>query len=100
MLSGGQQQILAIGRALAGSPKILMLDEPTNGLAPMLVNRVVDIVREVCGRGIGVLLVEQRLEVAQATCDFIHVLQHGKIIHHTTGDDAGLPALVHAAYLS
>jgi ABC-type branched-subunit amino acid transport system ATPase component len=99
-LSGGQQQILAIGRALAGHPQILMLDEPTNGLAPILVNRVVSIIKDVRARGIGVLLVEQRLEVAQAACDVVHVLQHGKVIEVRRGDDPELPAIVHAAYLS
>jgi branched-chain amino acid transport system ATP-binding protein len=99
-LSGGQQQMVAIGRALAGDPEVLMLDEPTNGLAPILVERVIHIVREVCAQGIGVLLVEQRLEVAQAAADELHVLQHGRIVHTTTGDDPGLAAIVHAAYLS
>lgn len=99
-LSGGQQQMLAIGRALAGDPQVLMLDEPTNGLAPILVDRVVTIVREIAQRGIGVLLVEQRLEVAQAAADEIHVLQHGRIVHTGRGDDPNLPSVVHAVYLS
>lgn len=98
-LSGGQQQFLAIGRALAGGPTVLMLDEPTNGLAPMLVERVIEIVRAIRTRGVGVLLVEQRLEVAQAVGDEIRILQHGQLVHTTTRDDPDLPELVHAAYL-
>ncbi len=98
-LSGGQQQFLAIGRALAGRPTVLMLDEPTNGLAPMLVDRVVEVVRDIRSRGVGVLLVEQRLEVAQAVGDEIHILQHGRIVHSTGADDPDLADRVHAAYL-
>jgi branched-chain amino acid transport system ATP-binding protein len=99
-LSGGQQQLLAIGRALAGGPIVLMLDEPSNGLAPILVDRVVTIVREIRDQGVAVLLVEQRLEIAQAVGDEVHILQHGQIIHSTRGDDPELPGLVHAAYLN
>ncbi|HEX4729956.1 MAG TPA: ABC transporter ATP-binding protein [Solirubrobacterales bacterium] len=99
-LSGGQQQMLAIGRALAGDPHVLLLDEPTNGLAPILVERVVAVVNSVCARGIGALLVEQRLEVAQATAREIHVLQHGRIVHSAASDDPDLPSIVHNAYLS
>lgn len=98
-LSGGQQQFLAIGRALAGGPTVLMLDEPTNGLAPLLVERVIEIVREIRDRGVGVLLVEQRLEVAQTVGDEVQILQHGCLVHATTGSDPDLPELVHAAYL-
>lgn len=98
-LSGGQQQLLAIGRALAADPSVIMLDEPTNGLAPILIDRVVELIRAIQRRGVAILLVEQRLEVAQAVGQTVHVLQHGRIVHSTAGSDPGLPDRVHAAYL-
>jgi ABC-type branched-subunit amino acid transport system ATPase component len=99
-LSGGQQQFLAISRAIAAQPKVLMLDEPTNGLAPRLVDAVVDVIRDLRQRDLTVLVVEQRLEVAQEVSDLILVLSHGRVVHETTPDDPELGARVEAAYLS
>jgi ABC-type branched-subunit amino acid transport system ATPase component len=98
-LSGGQQQLLAMGRSLVGNPSVAMLDEPTTGLAPRLVDRVIEIVAGMRARGLAVLLVEQRLEVAQAVGDDVHILRHGEIVHTTTGDDDELAGRVHDAYL-
>jgi branched-chain amino acid transport system ATP-binding protein len=98
-LSGGQQQFLAIGRALVGRPIVLLLDEPTNGLAPVLVNRVIEILGAICEQCVGVLLVEQRLEVAQALGGDVHILQHGLVVHATVAEDPTLADRVHAAYL-
>ena len=99
-LSGGQQQFVAIARALATEPRVLLLDEPTNGLAPRLVERVVEIVRELRAAGTTILLVEQRLEVATAITSEIHVLSHGRIVHSTTGDVTDLAQIAHRAYLA
>lgn len=99
-LSGGQQQFLAMARAICGQPKVLMLDEPTNGLAPRLVDQVVDAIRELRQRNLTVLIVEQRLEVAQAVAEEVVILSHGRIVYTTSADDPELGARVEAAYLS
>jgi ABC-type branched-subunit amino acid transport system ATPase component len=99
-LSGGQQQMLAIARAVAGSPQAIMLDEPTNGLAPKLVARTTEIIAQLRDLGFAVLVVEQRLEVAQNLDANVLVLRHGSVVHEVKGTDPALPDLLHAAYLS
>jgi len=99
-LSGGQQQMLAIARAVAGAPQAIMLDEPTNGLAPKLVARTTEIIATLRDLGFAVLVVEQRLEVAQNLAADVLVLRHGHIVHEVNGTDPELPDLLHAAYLS
>lgn len=98
-LSGGQQQMLAIGRMLAGAPRVAMLDEPTNGLAPRMVERVIEIIRRLRALGLAVLLVEQRLEVAQATAESVHMLRQGALVDSAEADDPSLAERAHAAYL-
>jgi branched-chain amino acid transport system ATP-binding protein len=78
-LSGGEQQMLAVGRALVGNPSVLLLDEPSEGLAPTLVAQVMDLLRELSEGGLGVLLVEQDLAAALRAADRIAVLDHGTI---------------------
>ncbi|NLL36678.1 MAG: ABC transporter ATP-binding protein [Fretibacterium sp.] len=78
-LSGGEQQMLAIARALMPSPRLLMLDEPSLGLAPIMVEKVVDIVREIRSTGTTVLLVEQNAFMALSLSDYTYVLETGKI---------------------
>jgi len=79
-LSGGEQQMLAIGRALMSDPKVLMLDEPSLGLAPMLARSVLKTVREIAKRGAAVLLVEQNARQALAIADHAYVIEVGQIV--------------------
>ena len=79
-LSGGEQQMLAIGRALMSDPKVLMLDEPSLGLAPMLARNVLKTVREIANRGAAVLLVEQNARQALAIADHAYVIEVGRIV--------------------
>lgn len=78
-LSGGEQQMLAIARALLTNPTILLLDEPSDGLAPSVVHQVADVVREVCGAGMSVLIVEQNLRLALSVADRVVVMQKGTV---------------------
>ena len=86
-LSGGEQQMLAVGRTLVADADLLLLDEPTEGLAPMIVDRVTDLVRELNADGITVLLVEQNLAVAMELADRIYVIDQGEIVFEGTPDE-------------
>ena len=79
-LSGGEQQMLAIGRALMSRPKLLLLDEPSMGLAPMFVERIFEIIREINGQGTPILLVEQNAQMALQTAHRGYVLESGNIV--------------------
>jgi branched-chain amino acid transport system ATP-binding protein len=85
-LSGGEQQMLAIGRALVSDARTLLLDEPTEGLAPYVVERVVETVETLRSRGTTVLLVEQNVQVALDTCDYVYVMDNGRIVHRSSAD--------------
>ena len=78
-LSGGEQQMLAIARALMSRPRVLLLDEPSAGLSPLVVGQVVDAIRALQARGLTILLVEQNVGVAAALADRAHVLLNGEI---------------------
>ncbi|MFF4010821.1 ABC transporter ATP-binding protein [Streptomyces sp. NPDC001717] len=80
-LSGGEQQMLAIARALLGNPRLLLLDEPSDGLAPVIVDQVGDVIREVSAQGMSVVLVEQNLGLAFSVARNVAVMQKGRIVH-------------------
>jgi len=80
-LSGGEQQMLAIGRALMSNPELLLMDEPTEGLAPLLVREVGATIARLKGEGLSILLVEQNLPMALSVADHVHVLSRGQIVH-------------------
>jgi branched-chain amino acid transport system ATP-binding protein len=98
-LSGGQQQMLAIGRGLMAAPKLLMLDEPSLGLAPVLVNQVFQIVSDINKKGITVLLVEQNVMHVLNLCTRAYVLENGRIILHGMGKDLLNDRHIKEAYL-
>jgi branched-chain amino acid transport system ATP-binding protein len=83
-LSGGEQQMLAIGRALMTNPKLLLMDEPTEGLAPLVVREVAGVIAELKREGLSILLVEQSLPFATRLADRVHVLDRGRIVHSCT----------------
>jgi branched-chain amino acid transport system ATP-binding protein len=86
-LSGGEQQMLAIGRALMTNPDLLLLDEPTEGLAPLLVLEVGRVIRELKREGLSILLVEQNLPLALSVADRTHILSRGQIVHSSRPDE-------------
>jgi branched-chain amino acid transport system ATP-binding protein len=98
-LSGGEQQMLAIGRALMGKPELLLLDEPSMGLAPLVVAQIFEIVREINGLGVTVLLVEQNAAQALSLADRGYVLETGEIVLEGTGAELLADDRVRAAYL-
>jgi branched-chain amino acid transport system ATP-binding protein len=81
-LSGGEMQMVAIGRALLGSPGLVLFDEPSQGLAPKIVQDVLAVIRRLKQSGVGVLLVEQNPETALAVADRVYVLDRGTVVHH------------------
>ena len=98
-LSGGEQQMLAVARALMSHPKILMMDEPSLGLAPLIVKNIFSIIREINKQGVTVLLIEQNANMALHTADIGYVLETGKITMHGSGKELLADESVKAAYL-
>ena len=98
-LSGGEQQMLALGRALMSRPKIMMMDEPSLGLAPLVIKDIFSIIRRINESGTTVLLVEQNANMALKTADLAYVLETGEITLHGTGAELLTNEAVKRAYL-
>ena len=86
MLSGGEQQMLTICRSLLGNPRVILIDEPTEGLAPKIVEVVTQVIRDICKQGVSVLLVEQKLTIAMRVSQRVYVMGHGQIVFEGTPD--------------
>lgn len=98
-LSGGEQQMLAVGRALMAKPRLLMLDEPSMGLAPLLVNEVFNIIADIKAQGVPILLVEQNARKALQIADYTYVLERGTIAHQGAASDLRENDDIISAYL-
>jgi branched-chain amino acid transport system ATP-binding protein len=86
-LSGGEQQMLTICRSLLGNPKVLLIDEPTEGLAPLIVQVVMDVILDIQRKGVAVVLVEQKLTIALKVAERVFVMGHGEIVFTGTPED-------------
>ncbi len=98
-MSGGEQQMLAVGRALMTKPKLMMMDEPSLGLAPLIVKDIFDIVKQINQEGVTILLIEQNAKVALEISDYAYVLETGSIVLSGKGQDLLNDENVKAAYL-
>ena len=98
-LSGGEQQMLTIGRTLMGDPQLILLDEPTEGLAPQVVEAVANVIREIHQSGVSVLLVEQSMEVVTDLADTIFIMSKGEIVFTGTPDELKAKPEVSERYL-
>ena len=98
-LSGGEQQMLAMGRALMAKPKIMLLDEPSMGLSPLLVKEIFDIIKDINSKGVTILLVEQNAKMALSIADSAYVIETGKIVTSGTGEELLYSDDIKKAYL-
>lgn len=99
LLSGGEQQMLAIGRGIMAKPKLLMFDEPSLGLAPVIVSQVFDIIKEINREGITVMLIEQNANKALAISDHAYIMQTGEVVRYGTGAELLADENLSAMYL-
>lgn len=98
-LSGGEQQMLAMGRALMAKPKIMLLDEPSMGLSPLLVREIFDIIKDINSQGVTILLVEQNAKMALSIADRAYVIETGRIVMNGTGEELLNSEDIKKAYL-
>lgn len=100
LLSGGEQQMLAIGRALMTNPDLILMDEPSEGLAPLIVEKLGDIIRQLHQSGLSMLLVEQNLNLALSVASYVYIMSKGIIVHQCTSDELRADDEAKAKYLS
>jgi branched-chain amino acid transport system ATP-binding protein len=99
-LSGGERQMLAIGKALMARPELLILDEPSLGLAPIIVEHIFEVIEQIRDRGVSVLMVEQHVEMALEIADYAYVLETGSIVADGSSSELSADPRVQEAYLS
>ena len=98
-LSGGEQQMLACGRALVGNPALLMLDEPSEGLAPLLVRELEGVVKKIKAQGLSILLVEQNFSFALRLVDYVYVMNRGVVVHESSPEELKNNSEIKSKYL-
>lgn len=99
VLSGGEQQMLTICRTLMGDPELIMIDEPTEGLAPRMVDLLGQLLEQIAARGVSILLVEQKLTIALKISHRLYVMGHGKVVFHGTPDGLKAEASIRREWL-
>jgi branched-chain amino acid transport system ATP-binding protein len=99
VMSGGEKQMLTMCRTLMGDPELIMIDEPTEGLAPLIVHQVGDLIVEIARRGVAILLVEQKLSIAMRISHRVYVMGHGRIVFEGTPSDLTSNAAVRKEWL-
>jgi branched-chain amino acid transport system ATP-binding protein len=98
-LSGGQQQILAVAQGIIAAPRLLMLDEPSGGLAPLVIDRILDVASALARDGVAILLVEQLVEKALAHADRCYLIATGRVVHEGVAKELAGSDILHSAYL-
>jgi branched-chain amino acid transport system ATP-binding protein len=98
-LSGGQQQILAVAQGVIGEPKLLILDEPSSGLAPMVIDRILDVATQLCSQGLAILLVEQLVDKALRHAHYGYLMETGRIAASAFSEELRESDLLHRVYL-
>ncbi len=99
LLSGGEQQMLAIARGIMAKPKLMMFDEPSLGLAPVVVSQVFEVIKEINAEGMAIMLIEQNAQKALEIADHAYIMQTGKVVTHGTGEELLKDESMISAYL-
>jgi branched-chain amino acid transport system ATP-binding protein len=99
VMSGGEKQMLTMCRTLMGDPELIMIDEPTEGLAPLIVHQVGDLIAEIARRGVAILLVEQKLSIAMRISHRVYVMGHGRIVFEGSPADLTSSAAIRKEWL-